>query len=76
MSTTPPGILAPVPRLGRRPRIRPGVLVAFEVLLRRMVGVEDGIGDALFSFTRPISGADFCCPPLRAGKLDLRAPGL
>jgi putative iron-dependent peroxidase len=51
-------------------------LDAFEALLRRMVGVEDGIGDALFSFTRPISGAYFWCPPLREGKLDLRAVGL
>ncbi len=51
-------------------------LDAFEALLRRMVGAEDGIGDALFSFTRPISGAYFWCPPMREGRLDLSALGL
>ncbi|MEE9549808.1 MAG: Dyp-type peroxidase [Candidatus Binatia bacterium] len=49
---------------------------AFEALLRRMVGVEDGISDALFRFTRPISGNYFWCPPVVNGKLDLRALGL
>ena len=46
---------------------------AFEAQLRRMVGEDDGITDALFKFTRPVSGAYFWCPPLRGGKLDLRA---
>ena len=32
---------------------------AFEVQLQRMIGAEDGITDALFSFTRPITGAYF-----------------
>lgn len=50
-------------------------LDAFEALLRRMVGAEDGIGDALFHFTRPRTGAYFWCPPMREGKLDLRALG-
>jgi porphyrinogen peroxidase len=49
---------------------------AFEAILRRMVGVEDGISDALFKFTRPISGSYFWCPPDIDGKLDLRALGL
>ncbi|MBX3661186.1 MAG: Dyp-type peroxidase [Burkholderiales bacterium] len=49
---------------------------AFEALLRRMVGEEDGITDALFRFTRPLSGAYFWCPPLKGGKLDLSALGL
>lgn len=49
---------------------------AFEVQLRRMVGAEDGISDALFTFTRPVTGAYFWCPPLHEGKLDLRALGL
>jgi putative iron-dependent peroxidase len=43
----------------------------FEALLRRMVGEEDGIADALFSFTRPVTGAYFWCPPLGAAGLDL-----
>jgi porphyrinogen peroxidase len=49
---------------------------AFEAQLQRMIGAEDGITDALFRFTRPISGAYFWCPPLRDGRLDLRALGL
>ncbi len=46
---------------------------AFETLLRRMVGEDDGIVDALFGFTRPISGSYFWCPPVEKGRLDLRA---
>jgi porphyrinogen peroxidase len=48
----------------------------FEHLLTRMVGAEDGIPDALFTFTRPISGNYFWCPPVHAGTLDLRALAL
>ena len=46
---------------------------AFEALLERMIGLEDGIPDALFSFTRPLTGAYYWCPPMRDGKLDLDA---
>ncbi len=49
---------------------------AFEALLRRMVGVDDGIVDGLFTFTRPASGSYFWCPPMKHGRLDLRAIGL
>jgi putative iron-dependent peroxidase len=49
---------------------------AFEAQLQRMIGAEDGITDALFRFTRPLTGAYFWCPPLHAGRLDLRALGL
>jgi porphyrinogen peroxidase len=49
---------------------------AFEALLRRMSGAEDGITDALFSFTEPQSGAYFWCPPMHEGQLDLRGIGL
>ena len=45
----------------------------FEAQLKRMAGAEDGIADALFKFTRPVSGAYFWCPPVRQGRLDLRA---
>lgn len=51
-------------------------LDAFEALLRRMVGAEDGVTDALFRFTRPISGSYFWCPPVKNEKLDLRAVGI
>ena len=46
---------------------------AFEALLRRMVGLEDGTPDALFKFTRPVTGGYFWCPPVKDGKLDLSA---
>lgn len=49
---------------------------AFEAQLRRMVGAEDGVADALFKFTRPLSGSYFWCPPMRGGTLDMRALGL
>jgi putative iron-dependent peroxidase len=44
---------------------------AFAAQLRRMVGAEDGIQDALFTFTRPRTGAYFWCPPMKGGLLDL-----
>jgi len=46
---------------------------AFEAILNRMIGNTDGITDALFSFTQPISGAYFWCPPVKDGKLNLQA---
>ena len=49
---------------------------AFEAQLRRMTGQEDGIVDALFRFTRPVTGAYFWCPPLRGESLDLSALGV
>ena len=49
---------------------------AFEAQLRRMVGLEDGVSDALFRFTRPLTGSFFWCPPTRDRRLDLSALGL
>jgi putative iron-dependent peroxidase len=49
---------------------------AFEAQLKRMAGAEDGTVDALFTFTRPVTGAYFWCPPVKNGRLDLRAIGL
>ena len=46
---------------------------AFEAQLRRMVGLEDGIADALFRFSRATTGGYYWCPPVREGRLDLRA---
>ena len=51
-------------------------LDAFEAQLRRMTGTEDGIQDALFRFTRPVSGSYFWCPPAQDRRLDLRALGI
>jgi putative iron-dependent peroxidase len=48
----------------------------FEAQLRRMVGAEDGIVDALFRFTRPVTGDYYWCPPLRGRRLDLRRLGI
>jgi len=45
---------------------------AFEAQLRRMTGQDDGILDALFRFTRPLTGAYFWCPPMLQGRPDLR----
>ncbi|WP_061290463.1 Dyp-type peroxidase [Azotobacter vinelandii] len=47
-------------------------LDAFEAQLKRMAGLDDGIVDALFRFSRPISGGYYWCPPVREGRLDLR----
>ena len=46
---------------------------AFEAQLRRMVGLEDGITDALFCFSRPVTGGYYWCPPVIDGQLDLAA---
>lgn len=46
---------------------------AFEALLRRMTGQDDGISDALFRFTRPLSGGYYWCPPMAGGVIDLAA---
>lgn len=44
---------------------------AFEAQMQRMTGAEDGIADALFSFSRVLNGAYFWCPGMRDGKLNL-----
>jgi putative iron-dependent peroxidase len=48
-------------------------VAAFDALLKRMVGAEDGTVDALFNFTQPISGSYFWCPPIKHGRVDLSA---
>ena len=48
----------------------------YERVLRRMLGLDDGIVDGLFTFSRAVSGGYYFCPPVAAGKLDLRALGL
>lgn len=51
-------------------------LDAFEAQLTRMSGLEDGTADALFRFSRPVTGAYFWCPPVKGGKLNLSAIGM
>ncbi|NOX09578.1 MAG: Dyp-type peroxidase [Gammaproteobacteria bacterium] len=46
-------------------------LDAFEAQLNRMIGQDDGVVDALFDFTQPLSGSYFWCPPVKDGHLDL-----
>lgn len=49
---------------------------AFEAQMRRMAGLDDGIVDGLFQISRPVTGTNFWCPPMRDGRLDLRALAL
>ena len=51
-------------------------LEAFEQVLRRMAGLDDGIVDALFTFSRPVTGGYYWCPPVKSGRLDLSFVGL
>jgi putative iron-dependent peroxidase len=45
---------------------------AFESQMNRMIGLDDNIYDGLFSFTRPITGGYYWCPPVNGkGCLDL-----
>jgi putative iron-dependent peroxidase len=46
---------------------------AFEAILSRMVGAEDGIVDALFQFSRPLTGSFYWCPPVKGSHLNLSA---
>ena len=46
---------------------------AFDAVLKRMIGLEDGVVDALFSFSRPLSTSFFWCPPMVKGKPNLSA---
>ena len=43
----------------------------YERVLHRMVGHDDGIVDGLFSFSHPVTGGYFWCPPVKKDKLDL-----
>jgi len=49
---------------------------AFDVQLKRMSGAEDGVVDALFSFTTPVTGSYFWCPPMLNGSLNLKQLGV
>lgn len=49
---------------------------AFESILNRMTGKEDGVTDALFRFSRPVSGGYFWCPPVQGQHLNLSRLGV
>jgi putative iron-dependent peroxidase len=42
-------------------------LAPFEAQLARMLGLEDGVVDALYRFTKPVTGGSYWCPPVGAG---------
>jgi putative iron-dependent peroxidase len=48
----------------------------FERVLRRMAGLDDGIVDGLFIFSRPLTGGYYWCPPVTRGRLNLSCLGL
>jgi len=43
----------------------------FERMMRRMLGLEDGMVDGLFEFSRPVTGGYYWCPPAERERLDL-----
>lgn len=49
---------------------------AFEAQLRRMAGLDDGVVDGLFRFSKPLTGGYYWCPPKLDGHLDLTLLGL
>jgi putative iron-dependent peroxidase len=51
-------------------------LDVFETMMKRMVGREDGIVDGLFTFSRPVTGGYYWCPPIAKERLDLSALGV
>lgn len=51
-------------------------LDVFEIMMRRMVGRDDGIVDGLFTFSRPVTGGYYWCPPAAGDRLDLTALGV
>lgn len=48
----------------------------FEIMMRRMAGLEDGVVDGLFMFSRPVTGGYYWCPPVKEGRLDLTLLGV
>ncbi|TAK04347.1 MAG: Dyp-type peroxidase [Candidatus Manganitrophaceae bacterium] len=48
----------------------------YERVLRRMAGLEDGIVDALFTFSRPLTGGYYWCPPISGDRLNLSHLGI
>lgn len=50
--------------------------MAYEQQMIRMAGLDDGVVDALFSFTRPVTGGYYWCPPSADGVIDWSALAL
>lgn len=49
---------------------------AFEAQLQRMMGADDGVVDALFRISQPVTGEYYWCPPMQAGQLNLSVLGI
>src|SRR5262249_35031501 len=45
---------------------------AYERVMRRMAGLDGDMTDALFKFSRPVTGGYYWCPPIVGSHLDLR----
>jgi putative iron-dependent peroxidase len=59
------------PRNGEQHIAFSAELERFDLLLARMTGLEDGIGDALLEYSVAETGAYYFCPPLDGGRLQL-----
>ena len=46
-------------------------LDTFTRMMQRMSGREDGVVDGLFTFSRPVTGGYYGCPPMDGERLDL-----
>ena len=44
---------------------------AFKMQMKRMVGLDDGITDALFAFSKPLTVNYYWCPPIGKEGLDI-----
>lgn len=51
-------------------------LAAFERILTRMSGAEDGHVDRIFTISKPIASSYFWCPPIKQGRVNLSCLGL
>ncbi len=51
-------------------------LDAFERMMKHMAGLDDGVTDALFAFSRPTRSGYYWIPPVRDGRLDLSSVGI
>lgn len=47
----------------------------FERVLRRMLGLDDGVTDALFRYSRADAGGYYWCPPVVSGRLKIQVEG-
>jgi len=48
----------------------------FDRMMRRMAGLEDGVTDGLFRFSRAVTGGHYWCPPVADNRLDLSYLGV